>query len=363
MNKGTLIFFGLLLLAYTHDSIFSMQATKQPEFQEVKKQELASCAICLCDFEPQDSIKKLAVCHHAFHTECIDQWFKQKPNCPNCRKDDAEGKKIKEQEQKKIASFTTAIDTKNLPLLRTLLTAHPDLANLIINSLENRTILHSATQRDSQEVVFTLLEYKANPKIQDCYGRTPVHIAAEYGLLGVIHALCSTNKHDVNIPDNNGDTALHIASKKDFAQGVYALLRYGANPKLQNGLDQTPFHLAALGGFSRAIHALCKANDYNPDLRDNTGHTALHHACRLGWTRTALELLSGGADTEIKNSYGQTALHCALHNCRYNVVDILIRYKANIMAYDNFYRTPCDYARNRHIRSLQAAITSLPRRS
>ncbi|KAJ0796027.1 putative transcription factor C2H2 family [Helianthus annuus] len=43
------------------------------------------CAICLCVFEEEEIGRKLPVCGHAFHVECIDMWLHSHSTCPICR--------------------------------------------------------------------------------------------------------------------------------------------------------------------------------------------------------------------------------------------------------------------------------------
>ncbi|KAL4302327.1 hypothetical protein GQ457_10G016140 [Hibiscus cannabinus] len=45
------------------------------------------CAVCLCEFEPQDKLRLLPNCSHAFHMECIDTWLLSHSTCPLCRAD------------------------------------------------------------------------------------------------------------------------------------------------------------------------------------------------------------------------------------------------------------------------------------
>jgi hypothetical protein len=41
-------------------------------------------SVCLDEFESKSVVKELP-CHHAFHSECIDEWLSRKNDCPNCR--------------------------------------------------------------------------------------------------------------------------------------------------------------------------------------------------------------------------------------------------------------------------------------
>jgi len=43
------------------------------------------CAVCLSEFEADDSLRLLPKCKHIFHLECIDVWFQSHSTCPLCR--------------------------------------------------------------------------------------------------------------------------------------------------------------------------------------------------------------------------------------------------------------------------------------
>ncbi|XP_042396940.1 RING-H2 finger protein ATL13-like [Zingiber officinale] len=43
------------------------------------------CAVCLCEFGPEDKLRLLPKCSHAFHLECIDTWLLSHSTCPLCR--------------------------------------------------------------------------------------------------------------------------------------------------------------------------------------------------------------------------------------------------------------------------------------
>jgi hypothetical protein len=42
------------------------------------------CSICLAEFTPDDTMAVLP-CLHGFHTACLAEWFRRKPQCPLCR--------------------------------------------------------------------------------------------------------------------------------------------------------------------------------------------------------------------------------------------------------------------------------------
>ena len=45
------------------------------------------CSICLETFDGKQDIVKTFECNHHFHLNCLNQWVKKSPTCPNCRKD------------------------------------------------------------------------------------------------------------------------------------------------------------------------------------------------------------------------------------------------------------------------------------
>ena len=56
-----------------------------------------SCTICLDKVEGAKEIRKVLMCGHMFHSECLFDWIKEKEFCPNCKKEFSR-KAIKEYE-------------------------------------------------------------------------------------------------------------------------------------------------------------------------------------------------------------------------------------------------------------------------
>ncbi|KAG0252975.1 hypothetical protein BG011_006627 [Mortierella polycephala] len=46
----------------------------------------AICAICLCDYEDEEELRKMK-CLHYFHKDCVDEWLRLHCNCPLCKRD------------------------------------------------------------------------------------------------------------------------------------------------------------------------------------------------------------------------------------------------------------------------------------
>ncbi|KAK8966467.1 E3 ubiquitin-protein ligase ATL31 [Platanthera guangdongensis] len=58
-------------------------------YSEVKEHKIGKgaleCAICLNEFEDDDTIRLLPKCDHVFHQDCIDAWLSKHVTCPVCR--------------------------------------------------------------------------------------------------------------------------------------------------------------------------------------------------------------------------------------------------------------------------------------
>jgi len=155
---------------------------------------------------------------------------------------------------------------------------------------------------------------------------------------------------DLNSTDNNGNSALHWASKnKHIANEVITvLLKHGADPSVRNKRSVLPIEMAARNASDSAvirtllekgpeitsgdeILALFRATltnvksrkqhfqvllDMNLDIntRDGAGNTILHQNVRSkNWTlgATVPFLLENGADPDLKNAEGQKPIDLA----------------------------------------------------
>jgi len=56
-----------------------------PTFLATDQETQKTCSICLENFRPGESLKKLHQCDHFFHSACIDGWLGRRNSCPLCR--------------------------------------------------------------------------------------------------------------------------------------------------------------------------------------------------------------------------------------------------------------------------------------
>ncbi|QRV82724.1 ankyrin repeats [Ceratobasidium sp. AG-Ba] len=93
---------------------------------------------------------------------------------------------------------------------------------------------------------------------------------------------------------------------------------------LQNETGHTLLHLCAVLGYE-ALTTDLLTRGADPDVRDATGQTPLHLAALRGQTPCARALLRGGADAEIVNSCGMAPVDVARDRGNVDIVELLDR--------------------------------------
>merc|ERR1712183_753226 len=43
------------------------------------------CMICLCDFEMNEPVRKIGICKHLYHEDCLNLWMTKERSCPFCK--------------------------------------------------------------------------------------------------------------------------------------------------------------------------------------------------------------------------------------------------------------------------------------
>ncbi|KAL1200439.1 RING-H2 finger protein ATL38 [Cardamine amara subsp. amara] len=60
-------------------------------YSEVKERRIGKggveCAVCLCEFEDNETLRLMPICCHVFHADCVSVWLSDHSTCPLCRMD------------------------------------------------------------------------------------------------------------------------------------------------------------------------------------------------------------------------------------------------------------------------------------
>jgi len=195
------------------------------------------------------------------------------------------------------------------------------------------TPLHLAVSTRSHSLVKNLLDYGAAANCQDRDGNTPLHLAT--GDSELVLLLLEHGNANPDIPNDDGFCALHNAIDMLNVASVQHLVRHNADINLANYVHwQTPLHFVARSTcttvelmdqtFKRArariASQLCSVTSPKVpglDFCDVDGNTPLHLTVMLEIEEACNLLrifLDSGAEPNVKNLRGQTALHLLCHN-------------------------------------------------
>ena len=233
-----------------------------------------------------------------------------------------------------IAAFS-----KNLPIIRYL-----NSKNCNISILDDKgfNVIHVSAQRGSLDILrFFVDGGYCNPDITDASNRTPLYLSAQEGHSEIVEYLLDSPSYQrprvglVDMPDSNGNTALHAACSRGYPNIVSTIT--GAYKSLSidiytvNGIGQTPLHLAAANGHVNTVTSLLSATTGTPTHEklltavDGDGCSSLHLACQNGHYRMALYLSEVYPDNVYSlNNKEEGLLHAAAQSGNEDLVQFLV---------------------------------------
>lgn len=145
---------------------------------------------------------------------------------------------------------------RNLELIRKLL----EKGASVINPTGGMSYLHQMVHSRDVEVASLLIQFGADVNARDkgCYG-TVLQMALTAGSNEGMVQLLLYQGTKVNQVFSYGNTELHLAVLKGYANSVRWLLEHGANPNLKNDDGHTPLYLACKHGQRSIATALRSA--------------------------------------------------------------------------------------------------------
>ena len=159
-------------------------------------------------------------------------------------------------------------------------------------------------------------------------GETAVMIAAGAGSLDAVRQLVQHGA-DVNLAEpRGGQTALMWAAAEGHSDVVAGLVGMGANVDAASGTGFTPLVFAAIRNDVASIKTLLDAGA-NPNIVLLSRANAIIVAMQYRHTASALMLLEGGADINVRDRAGNTPLHLAAQEGDMNLVGALLARRAD----------------------------------
>jgi uncharacterized protein len=194
--------------------------------------------------------------------------------------------------------------------------------------LSNRQIEMTKAVREGNlyEAMACHAQYPQLYLVKDSLGCAPVFVACSQGHDKIVEWMLSLEGIDIFASDKNDYNPLHAASSHGHLKVVNILLREGFSSPDQ--IDRvgfqgfSPFFVACIFDNLEIAKSLLRAGaDINKvDKKDNT---ALLIACKVGKINTVMFLVEEGANTNLRNSEGFTALQIAEFHFHKDIVNYL----------------------------------------
>uniref|UniRef100_A0A8D3BRI5 Ankyrin-3-like n=1 Tax=Scophthalmus maximus TaxID=52904 RepID=A0A8D3BRI5_SCOMX len=131
------------------------------------------------------------------------------------------------------------------------------------------------------------------------------------------------NGVDINICNQNGLNALHLASKEGHVEVVAELIKQGANVDASTKKGNTALHIASLAGQTDVVKELV-THGANVNAQSQNGFTPLYMAAQENHMVVVQFLLDHGSSQSIATEDGFTPLAVALQQGHDQVVSLLL---------------------------------------
>uniref|UniRef100_A0ABD2X3J5 Uncharacterized protein n=1 Tax=Trichogramma kaykai TaxID=54128 RepID=A0ABD2X3J5_9HYME len=190
---------------------------------------------------------------------------------------------------------------------------------------------------DGKKVVDLLLKNGANPNSANANGSTPLHVICQDDrddYVAVKMLLELSRKYNqwvhLNIRDGSGNAPVHWAVRRGNCRVFQLLLKKGADPNRTDKDGSTPLHIICEQYQDNDVFLNPFLEDYkvNVNAQDKRGNTALHFALRNNNYKLVQSLLYNKANPNLANGQRLRPLHII---CRRTVEEDYLL--------DTFFRT------------------------
>ena len=199
------------------------------------------------------------------------------------------------------------------------------------------TALHYFASNGSYELVKTVADMGIDINLKTIDGKNCLHIAADNGHFHLCRMLISKHNADVQLPDNNGWTALHYFAKKGNYELVKSVADMGTDINLKTNNDGNCLHIAANYCHLNLCRTLIKEHKFDVQLPEDQGWTALHYFAKFDCYELLKAVADMGIDINPKTNNGENCLHIAADYVHLDLCRTLINnHKVDVQVPDNY---------------------------
>lgn len=206
-------------------------------------------------------------------------------------------------------------------------------------SIDEHTIIHGLEtlieyyQEDAHGLVTKLtLVCKKDPPPHDSrrHGRTNLlHRATKEGNYTVVSELLKCGYRSLEAKNQDGQTAVHLASRLGKDDILKKLIESGANVNCRDTAGYTPLHYACQSNLPNTVRVLVQVGYANIQARNSeTGWVPLHEAASRGHKEVVKVLLSLNAPVNPRTVANDTPADLARRNSHLECARMLRNYKS-----------------------------------
>ncbi|NXF73488.1 ASB10 protein, partial [Sclerurus mexicanus] len=189
-----------------------------------------------------------------------------------------------------------------------------------------KTALHEACAAASTDCVCLLLTSGADPEAVSDDGYRPLHLCKSPDSIECVRQLLQHGASANSRTEEEHDTALHVAARHGLAEHVQLLLHHRAELEAKNEEGQTPLNAACaqhhqpqdMDRYYRVCQLLVESGA-SINAADQDRQHPLHLACKNANAQITELLLARGANVNVMNYGGNTALHNILQAAAYKL--------------------------------------------
>ncbi|KAF9364920.1 hypothetical protein BGX34_012092 [Mortierella sp. NVP85] len=193
-----------------------------------------------------------------------------------------------------------------------------------------RSIFHAVLVQDTDHLDHVLSSLSLDPNsVRDREGKTMLMVAATENKHRVVRYLLTLPSLNMDLQDEEGETALYQAAAAGSTECVQLLLLAGASASIGNEESITPLIIASYNGFVAICRLLITIGHAQVNQQDNSQKSALLLASYAGHVEVMAELINHGASLNMLDQYGWSALMLAAYAGKIEACRLLLAQGAN----------------------------------